>query len=164
MAFPRRPTTPEECRCGDFEILFCDDATFVQLDEGKSVLHVGVKQTPDSDQLGNLLSNVWKVAECHPERVALHIVHVTKTISLPSIPFFMRLVPELLQHQDLIKQKLLGTCIEVNRVDDPVVQAFDMLKGWYKSTRPMKVVVGPEQALQFLDQLHATIHHGSCDA
>lgn len=122
-------------------------------------LWVGTRAAPGADDIDRLVTVLlpWlsKAAD-DDERICLHVEDSAAGNVPPlDLPQLLNLVGKLLDHGKLLDCALLGTVVQVRRLDDAAAFAKDVFLGLYTPCRDFDVVDSAAKASAFLSRVGA---------
>lgn len=87
-------------------------------------------------------------------RVVLHIQHVhAGSLTPPDLPTMLLIIGKLMENRDLVDERILGTCVQTQTLDDVARAARDLFLSVYVPRRPLAVVENTDDAMAFMRSL-----------
>ena len=87
-------------------------------------------------------------------RVVLHIQHVNAgDLTPPDLPTMFMIIGKLMENKDLVDERILGTCVQTQALDDVARTARDLFLSVYNPRRPLAVVENTDDAMAFMRSL-----------
>lgn len=124
------------------------------LHETASTLRVEVDGPLAREGIELLCAAVPARLRAAPAPLALHVVQRGEATP-PDLPALLRIAATLAEHGDLVSERLLGTCIQVSRLDGIARGACDLFLSLYTPRRPLAIVDVPDEAAAFLARVRA---------
>ena len=122
---------------------------------GADLVWMGLRATPDRDDMDTSMDVVRKWLVAQPHRVTLHVEDVAPPAAVAplDLPCILCLVGKLLEHRDLVESRLRGACIQARTVDGPARAAHSLFLSVYALNAPIRLVEGPDEARRVLASL-----------
>ena len=82
---------------------------------------LGLTSTPTREEIEGAIEAVVAWVRTQPRRVVLHIEDVAPVACVAplDIPCLLCLVGKLMEHADLVRERVRGACIQARKVDPP---------------------------------------------
>lgn len=110
-------------------------------------LHVAVHAPPDCDDVRGLTREAVAWLDTHGASIMLHVQHCGPgNLEVPAAPVLVCIVGCLLGHGARIADRLVGTVVQTEFVDDRVREAEAFLRSLYTPRRPFHLVAGEDAA------------------
>lgn len=98
-----------------------------QDEEGVTTIGLGLRDKVEERDVDSSVEKVHRVAvRMETRKILLHIVHTSETFGVTDLPVILRIVSKMIEHADLLRQKLCATVLQVGCIDPAVLMAKDV--------------------------------------
>lgn len=120
--------------------------------EVAELLEVRILGTPPLEQVKELSDRmVEHIYATNPCKVALHVL-TNDNLSLPDVSVLLYVVGQLLSLQDVVRSRLLCTCVQTGALDDMSVLIRNSFLTMYQPVAPFEIVEGERAAEAFMQR------------
>lgn len=116
-------------------------------------VEIRMRRRATGDLLNEMMAKIADHMRAAAQPCVLHIQHVdSNALDPPDLPCMMQIVGQLLQHKDIVEEKVLGTCVQAKTVDDAARVAADLFQSMWQ-TDALVVVDTQEATDKFLRKM-----------
>ncbi|RPF82438.1 MAG: hypothetical protein CBC65_000430 [Rhodothermaceae bacterium TMED105] len=116
------------------------------------VMWLGISTSPNLASIQKL-STVFEMWLKNSERMFIlwpEDVQESEQLAPPDLPSLIHIVSRLLEHRELIKERLVCTCIQTKGLDGLLKMVKETFLSMYTPIAPFDLVVGPNEADHFV--------------
>ena len=110
------------------------------------VFKVDVRALPSEELVNEMAAYVLE----SKGTFVIHSEEMNPNIPLPPVPLLFQVFHVLMQHKDTVKERLLGTCIRVQSLDERMRGLIRFALSVYKPTKPFLVTDDKAEAAEFV--------------
>jgi len=123
-------------------------------DRAHVVLHFRLNKSLSFDDVKTVTQVVVDYALTKESPFLLYIQHVGEgDLEFPDMGGMLHISGRLLEHRDLLRELLMGTCIQAQRLGDVFMAAKGLFLNIYQPIAPFDVVVGDADSLAFREKI-----------
>ncbi len=122
--------------------------------EDVNVIYFELMRLPSTGEIKQIASDLKTIVMSSETNYALYAIHSSKTkIDFPSFEHFQVILEVLKESKILIATKLLGSIIQVQKLDAATNLAKEMFLLVYRPLKPFTISQSTEESIQFLKEL-----------